>query len=363
MFSILPLQGAIVVSFTNQADFDAYNFITNQSYIVHLDNDTTLPITDQINSLQPLSSMDSLVLFLNHTLVENLYELQQPLESFYLAMEGNEKFDTLYITDNIKVLSISCERTFLKYIYGGSKIKQGGTFYIYDNDYLKKVELDLGDMDASPQGYPSLEVAQNDSLKTFYWNNPHHQLSAFSFFENRQLKHVHLETAKEKVSSMSEAFGGFVFNIELDSISGCVGLDSVHSLIIKQNYMLDNACVFQNGVKNYLIDYPQSNFFIVENNAIGLKSLTDLLAADCSWLPNGVEELKHQKLSLYPNPAHNEVFVEQSQNQTTFQIYDMSGKIVATGFVESNGRVSLAGISGGMYILQVAEKRSKLVIQ
>ena len=353
--------GAIQVTFTNQADFAAYNFINNQPYWVYLENDTTLPKADQINSLLPVSNVDTLLLDLEFTLISSLADLSKT-HNLSLYLEGDKYFDTLFIPQNITVFSLTCRRTFLKHIYGGAKIKLIGGMTLYDNDRLKTVDLDLGEMDTHGVRGVELSVQQNDSLKTFYWNNPHRQLSAFSFFENRQLKHVHLETVKEKVSSISESQGGFVFNLELDSISGCMGLDSVHSLIIKQNYMLENACVFQRGVENYLVDFPQANFFIIQNNATGLKSLNDLLTADCSWLPNGVEELNYQDLTLYPNPAHTEVFVEIPIKLTRYQIYDMSGKIVQQGIVEAYGRIGLGTISGGMYVLLVGEKRSKLVI-
>jgi hypothetical protein len=307
--------------------------------------------------------MDSLGLTLEFTLVEDLSELQV-VSQLFLVMEGNINFDTLYIPENVLALDLFLEQTHLRYIHGGAKIKRGGTITIYDNDHLQMVDLDLGDMDDSYQGYPKLDVAQNDSLKTFYWGNPHGQLRAIDFFENRQLTHVHLQSVSEALSPISGSNGGFRFNIELDSISGCNGLESIFALNFKDNYKLNNACVFQKAIENRIQQNPNAqSMFTVQNNGPNLQSLNDLLNADCSWLPNGVAEVAIQEMALYPNPAHDEVFVEVPKTITNYRIYDMSGKTVKSGTVEASGRIGLHGISGGMYILQVNENRSKLVIQ
>ena len=87
------------------------------------------------------------------------------------------------------------------------------------------------------------------------------------------------------------------------------------------------------------------------------------MATDCSNFNTGVNELEYNQLSINPNPAHNEVFIEMSDKLTQYQIYDMSGKVVQQGTIEANGRIGLASVSGGMYILLVGDKRSKLVIQ
>jgi len=234
-----------------------------------------------------------------------------------------------------------------------------------DNDRLKEVDLGLQIQDTvTYYKFQSLTVKANDSLQTFYWGNPNRQLAVLSFFDNRQLKHVHIETVKEKVSSLSESQGGFVFNIELDSISGFLGLDSIHSMYIKQNYLLENACVLQKGIDNYLIDYPNlQHFFKAQNNGSNLQSLNDLLTMDCSWLPNSIKEPWQSDLQLYPNPANNEVFVGVQEQSTSYTIYDISGKTVNQGLVESSGRISLETISNGMYVLMVGDKRSKLIVQ
>jgi hypothetical protein len=273
-------------------------------------------------------------------------------------MEGNKMWDTLFIPDDVEYLfGLSCERTFLKRIYGAEKVRFLNGVNLIDNDRLKDVHLALPLLDST--SIPLwLKVEQNDSLKTFYWGDMSNHLSTFNFFENRQMKHVHIETVRNKINGKIE------FNPDLDSISGFLGLDSIHSMFIKQNYQLAEACVFQRGIENYLVKYPNlTHFFEIQNNATGLKSLNDLLTADCSWLPNGVEEPFLGDLHIYPNPAHTEVFIPIPEKPTVYHIYDMTGKEVSSGLVASDGRISLVNVSKGMYVLLVGNKRNKLLVQ
>ena len=89
-------------------------------------------------------------------------------------------------------------------------------------------------MDSTYDG-TTLDVTLNDSLKTFNWGNPHEELRNLSFFDNRQLRHVHIETVRNNVSDANTP-GGFVFNPMLDSISGFFGADSIAITKIQMNY-------------------------------------------------------------------------------------------------------------------------------
>jgi len=354
------------VSFTKQSEIDTYAFQSGVVYDVKLNNDTTLPINEQIDNLSALSAMDSvLILEVKQSLITNLNGIENCSWVSYLELVGNSKLDTIYLGDHIKKIgTLWFEKNGTKHIYGLNKVKFIGYISIYDNDHLKTVDLALSDLDSMQVGV-KLTVQQNDSLKTFYWNNPHHQLNTISFFENRELKHVHIETTMDKVyDGPLTGSGGFNFNPELDSITGFKGLKESSILQIRNNYKLKQVCVLQKATQQNIDNNPGiENKYKIETNAIGLQSLNDLLTADCSWLPNGVKELAFQELTLYPNPAHNEVFVEIPNQLTLYQIYDMSGKIVQQGSVETNGRIGLAAVPGGMYILLIGDKHSKLVIQ
>jgi len=357
--------GLTTVTFTNQADMDVYSFVAGEGYNIILKNDTTLPESSQIANMQALLTITgTLDLSIEHTLLTSLDGVQNSSAlSFY--MEGNRLWDTLYIPDYVEYLyGFTCERTLLKRIYGADKVKLLNRVILNDNDRLQDVYLGLQLLDSTTIGL-QLEVKLNDSLKTFYWGDTHHQLSQLSFFENRQLKHVHIETTKDKVyDGPLTGKGGFNFNIELDSITGFKGLIESSILQIKNNYNLHQVCVLQKAKQRNIHNNPNvESLYEIQNNGSNLQSLNDLITEDCSWLPNGIKEPTWSKLEIYPNPAHSEVFVTPPAQPTSYFIYDISGKLINQGAVSSSGRISLAAISNGMYVLMVGNKRSKLIVQ
>ena len=73
-------------------------------------------------------------------------------------------------------------------------------------------------------------------------------------------------------------------------------------------------------------------------------------------------ELQTSRLSIYPNPAVNEIIIEldaaTSQNKTPIRIYDMSGMVVYQNEVMRNLpymllRVDVSQFARGTYIVQV----------
>ena len=357
--------GFTTVTFTNQAAMDSYSFVAGEDYNIILKNDTTLPESSQIANMQALLTITgTLDLSIEHTLLTSLDGVQNSSAlSFY--MEGNRLWDTLYIPDYVEYLyGFTCERTLLKRIYGAEKVKLLNRVNLIDNDRLKDVYLGLQLLDSTTIGL-QLEVRLNDSLKTFYWGDTHHQLSQLSFFDNRQLKHVHIETTKDKIyDGPLTGNGGFNFNIELDSITGFKGLIENSILQIKNNYNLNQVCVLQKATQTSISNNSNiESLYEIQSNGSNLQGISDLLTEDCSWLPNGIKEPLWSKLEIYPNPAHSEVYVTPTAQPTSYFIYNISGKLVNQGTVTSSGRISLETISNGMYILLVGNKRSKLIVQ
>ena len=358
--------GQTALTFTTQADLDAYNFQSGVFYDITLNNDTTNPVSMQISDILSMSAIDSvLMLEVNHTLIRNLSGLENLPWLGSLSMKGNKNMDTLFLANSIQKLgNLWLEQTSLQYVYGLDSLTAIGRVYIIDNDKLKSVHLGLQNLGNDPIG-SQLEVRLNDSLKTFYWGDTHHQLSQLSFFDNRQLKHVHIETTKDKVyDGPLTGNGGFSFNPDLDSITGFKGLVESSILQIKDNYNLNQVCVLQKPTQRNIDNNSNIvNLYKIQSNGSNLQSLNDLLTADCSWLPNGIKEPIWSKLEIYPNPAQNEVYITAPSQRTSYYIYDVSGKLVRQGLVETSGRIGLATISNGMYVLMVDNKRSKLVVQ
>jgi hypothetical protein len=61
-----------------------------------------------------------------------------------------------------------------------------------------------------------------------------------------------------------------------------------------------------------------------------------------------------QEYNVYPNPAHNEVYVESARASGAYKITDQLGRVVLQGTISGNKTsISLNGLSAGLYFLSV----------
>ena len=117
------------------------------------------------------------------------------------------------------------------------------------------------------------------------------------------------------------------------------------------------VCVLTNGEGDglYICDalYDHALSMNVNNSII----------PNCS---NTVEitELEDQKeILIYPNPAKDFINVEiDLTEETQYNIYSISGKLVLSGFVNSQNKlIKLPNLSTGLYIFQLQNKPSHLL--
>lgn len=73
----------------------------------------------------------------------------------------------------------------------------------------------------------------------------------------------------------------------------------------------------------------------------------------------------NKSLKLYPNPVKDFVYVNTSEysKQTPLSIYDVTGKIVVSGFASSNvnEKINLDNLSAGVYVLRVGENTGTFI--
>jgi len=77
-----------------------------------------------------------------------------------------------------------------------------------------------------------------------------------------------------------------------------------------------------------------------------------------------ISELEDQKeILIYPNPAKDFINVEIDINEDTqYNIYSISGKLVLSGFVNSQNRnIKLPNLSAGLYIFKLQNKSAQLL--
>ena len=69
--------------------------------------------------------------------------------------------------------------------------------------------------------------------------------------------------------------------------------------------------------------------------------------------PNGIEELSNGRFSIYPNPAENVLHVQSENGNSTYNIYDISGKVYSSiNSTSSNSSLDISSLSSGIYFIQ-----------
>jgi ELWxxDGT repeat protein len=66
-------------------------------------------------------------------------------------------------------------------------------------------------------------------------------------------------------------------------------------------------------------------------------------------------------LSIYPNPATNEITISNLKQETNYSIKNLEGKIIQSG--KTDGKIIVSSLKSGVYFLNIAGKNNKLVIQ
>lgn len=150
--------------------------------------------------------------------------------------------------------------------------------------------------------------------------------------------------------------------------------DSIYTCKIRYNKI--DLIIYLNKKgddENYIIqitDFDIADY--IDNNGyfnVGLTSSTgnsvethDILSWDfCSlkseYLVSADEEIINKK--VYPNPSSNFIFLENQLN-SKYQIFDLFGKKVQSGSIESN-RIDIKRLINGIYYLKIENDNSEII--
>ncbi len=79
---------------------------------------------------------------------------------------------------------------------------------------------------------------------------------------------------------------------------------------------------------------------------------------------DGIEQINSTSLNFYPNPASELIFIQNPGNYTTFQLCDITGRIVKTSSIATNSSMSmsLSDLTPGIYWLKTPNSTQRLVI-
>lgn len=319
--------------------------------------DSSTMVTD----LSPLSLVDSLYtgLVLDNTALTSLEGLNGlefasdiTIKDNKLLVDGSglngpNLVGAIYIYDNIN----------LKTITNFSEFGWIDILLIQNNNQLENLNISFDNFVFDEVFYDktsSIRINSNESLKSVRVDDPGNYVRTCYIDSNQSLSTVHFGMFNDTLGAMK-----IVNNPSLIKISGFQNLDRINQVKIEKNTSLSELCFIKQAFNRDGVG-PLRRF---TDNAPGANSEAEILATDCSDFNTGINELSYNELLIYPNPAHDEVFVSVLEKITTYIIYDVSGKVVLQGNVETNGRIGLSAISNGMYVLLVGDKRSKLIVR
>ena len=89
-------------------------------------------------------------------------------------------------------------------------------------------------------------------------------------------------------------------------------------------------------------------------------------AEDFQWIPAGVNEIAEREFIVYPNPAENEVFIQNFQpGKSLVTVYNATGQLVLTSTFNLPGvhTLSVVDLSSGIYTIQVGRITKRLLIK
>ena len=75
----------------------------------------------------------------------------------------------------------------------------------------------------------------------------------------------------------------------------------------------------------------------------------------------GVREIVSESFKVYPNPAHNELYVNGDEfGPYRYALYSMDGRLLLNGEVQNGDAIQIGDIPTGLYILKVNNSSFKI---
>lgn len=93
------------------------------------------------------------------------------------------------------------------------------------------------------------------------------------------------------------------------------------------------------------------------NGTGGFIRMVPTFSASNSYTAVGIEEeTQENQLTLYPNPAKDEIFISASSNNPIrYELFNMQGDLVLTGQVYSNTAVDISALEQGIYLVRFGD--------
>jgi heat shock protein HslJ len=75
----------------------------------------------------------------------------------------------------------------------------------------------------------------------------------------------------------------------------------------------------------------------------------------------GTQDFTEVPLKIYPNPTSDFLMVENAKTNSSFQIFDMDGKLISQGKLGSQNKIDVSTLEKGNYILKMNSKNYRFI--
>ena len=350
----------------SQADVDA---VQAQNFnIIYLDNDTTLPLAQQIHDLSPLAVVDTMNLFSEDTDFENLDALANNV--FYqVIIYDNHTLKNINALNENPLLSklrlFNCSD--LESVDLQLSSKHFDNFTLSNCDKVDSLLLTFPNAIEPWGGFPwaTIVVEDNENIKKVSLTNPGEILGDFRIEGNKNLKEVSIPF----MNKLAENSVSFVHNEKLTNIN--ISSESAPSNVkygaiqLRYNYRFEDACVFQEPIIQLqnLLDslgldhYPSLD---VVTNGTNTSSVDAILNYDCST--SSIAEVSNAQGTVFPNPSTGVVHVRDLEEPSAFSLMSLQGTEVMQGVAQNQEALDMSHLPKGLYFLKLENQTPVKVV-
>lgn len=111
---------------------------------------------------------------------------------------------------------------------------------------------------------------------------------------------------------------------------------------------------------NSKIYYSDTQLFIQNDGETVSYDLSDLRKAFFATIDND-DEIDHQQLAIYPNPATDVLKINNTSDYQTVTIYSIDGKVVKRVEVSDEDEINVSNLNAGLYIIGVGNEFAKFI--
>ena len=111
--------------------------------------------------------------------------------------------------------------------------------------------------------------------------------------------------------------------------------------------------------QNFTFNTPaDATFAYISIGTKGVLSSLQLNSVSLTEQTLSNNQIEKSQFAVYPNPATNEVTVKNIQGAFSYNIYNVSGKLLRTAANQVSNAINISDLSAGMYFLELADKNN-----